>query len=116
LLRNEGVDPHVFAASARTLILENPQNYHAFGVYWFLVKALLKRIYPPAEMPLLGDYVDEAVVERMPKGLSLAELLAAASDEYAANVSLCTPSRSLEDPDGEVFTLFDPDVEGGAPS
>jgi hypothetical protein len=109
-------DPRTFAANARTLLLEKPQNYHAFGVFWFLVKALLKRIYPPAEMPLLGDYVDPTVVERMPKGLSLGELLSLAGEEYAANASLGTPSHSLEDPDGEVFVLFDPDVEGGAPS
>lgn len=105
-------DPHAFAANARALLLERPVNYRAFGVFWYLVKALLKRIYPPAEMPLLGDFVDASVVERMPKGLSLRELLAAAADEYAANAGLGTPAHRLEDPDGEFFVLLDPDLEG----
>lgn len=109
---DEGADPHAFAANARALLIENPANYRAFGVYWFLVKALLKRIYPSAEMPILGDYVDPSVIERMPKGLTLGELLAAAGEEYGANSSLGTPADRLEDPDGEFFTLADPDMGG----
>lgn len=107
-----GLDPMTFAANARTLILQNPRNYLAFGVYWFLVKALLKKVYPQAELPLLGDYVDESVIERMPKGLGLNELLELASAEYAANMGLGTPQHRLEDPDGEFFTLADPDMGG----
>lgn len=110
---NQGLDPHAFAANARTLILQQPQNYRAFGCYWFLVKALLRKVYPAAEIPLLGDYVDQSVVERMPKGLAVSELLALASEEYAANMRLGTPPNRLEDPeDGEFFVLSDPDMGG----
>ncbi|HKT52847.1 MAG TPA: hypothetical protein VJP88_00230 [Caulobacteraceae bacterium] len=110
---NQGLDPYAFAANARTLILEQPRNYAAFGAYWFLVKALLKKVYPSAEVPLLGDYVDQSVVDRMPKGLVLSELLELAGEEYAANMRLGTPTTRLEDPeDGEFFTLSDPDMGG----
>ncbi len=112
MLRNEGVDPKVFAESARTLLLQNPANYRAFGAYWFLVKALLKRIYPPEEIPMLGDYEDQTVIARMPAGLGLAELLAAAGVEYQANATLGTRRERLEDEDGEFFTLSDPDMGG----
>lgn len=108
---NIGLDVHGFAANARQLILERPSNYRAFGVYWFLVKALLKKLYPPAEMPLLGDFEDQSVIDRMPKGLGLTELLSLASEEYAANMGLGTPRHRLEDPDGEFFILSDPDLE-----
>lgn len=104
--------PAEFAANARTLLLENPRNYLAFGVYWFLVKALLKRIYPPAELPMLGDFMDETVIERMPQGLDLADYLDLASEEYAANMRLGTPAHRLEDPEGQFFTLADPDMGG----
>lgn len=107
---NEGLVPTEFAANARALILENPRNYLAFGVYWFLVKALLRKVYPQAEIPMLSDYVDESVVERMPKGLTLTELLERASEEYATNQRLGTPASLLEDDDGETFTLSDPDM------
>jgi hypothetical protein len=112
-MRNDGLDPIGFAANARTLILEQPRNYTAFGAYWFLVKALLRRVYEPAEIPLLGVYEDPSVIDRMPKGLGLADLLQLAGEEYAVNRSLGTPPDKLEDPrDGEFFTLSDPDMGG----
>lgn len=110
---NEGLDPMAFAANARTLILQEPRNYVAWGAYWFLVKALLRKVYPPAELPMLGDYVDQSVVDRMPKGLGLPDLLELAAEEYAANRRLGTPATRLEDPeDDEFFTLSDPDMGG----
>jgi len=112
-LRNAGLDPMEFAANARKLILEQPRNYTAFGAYWFLVKALLKRVYEPAEIPLLGDYEDPTVIERMPKGLPLSMLLEFAAREYADNMAFGTPADRLEDPeDDEFFTLSDPDMGG----
>jgi hypothetical protein len=109
-LNDEGMDVQAFAASARTLILQNPRNYLGFGVMWFLVKALLRKTYEPAEIPLLGDYVDQSVIDRMPKGLSLTELLSLAAEEYSTNQRLGTPANRLEDDEGEFFTLFDPDM------
>lgn len=112
-LENEGPLPLEFAANARAVILQQPRNYTAFGAYWYLVKALLKRVYEPAEIPLLGDYEDPSVIDRMPKGLGLQALLWLASEEYADNQRLGTPPNRLEDPeDGEFFTLSDPDMGG----
>jgi hypothetical protein len=109
-LNDEGMDVQAFAASARALILENPRNYLAFGSMWFLVKALLRKLYEPAEIPLLGDYVDQSVIDRMPKGVPLSELLERAAEEYSTNMRLGTPASLLEDDEGETFTLSDPDM------
>jgi hypothetical protein len=109
-LNDEGMDVQAFAASARALILENPRNYLGFGQYWFLVKALLRKVFEPEQIPLLGPYVDESVIERMPKGVPLSELLERAAEEYATNMRLGTPAGLLEDDEGETFTLSDPDM------
>ncbi len=59
---------------------------------------------------MLGEYVDQSVIDRMPKGLGLTELLELASKEFADNLSLGTPATRLEDLEGEFFTLADPDM------
>lgn len=106
---NQGVDPNTFAASARTLLLEDRGNWRNFGVYWFLVKALLRKRYPPQELPL-GTHQDESVIERMPFATDLPHLLELAGEEYAFNATLGAGRTTYEDPDGEHFMLIDPDM------
>lgn len=106
------IDPRLFAESTRALLTEDPRRYRNFGVYWFLVKALLKRYYDRHQMPILGDFVDQGVVERMPPFESVLDGLQAAADEYRQNASFNLGGNRLEDPDGESFILIDTDVEG----
>lgn len=106
---NAGVDPQEFAANARTLLLEDRSNWRKFGCFWPLVKALLRRTYSDAELPL-GTYQDESVVERMPKGLPLSDLLAMAGEEYAFNAALGAGRMENEDDSGETFLQQDPDM------
>lgn len=106
---NAGLDPVDFAANARLLLIEDRQNWRRFGHYWPLVKALLRKIYPDEELPL-GSYQDESVVERMPKGEALTELLAKACEEYAFNATLGAGRMETEDDEGEVFLMQDPDM------
>ena len=105
------VDPETFARSVRALLNEDPRRYRNFGVYWYLVKAVLKRFYDRQNLYLLGDYEDRAVIDRMPQHATLGEALAAAIEEYQHNVSFNLGLARIEDADGETLTLHDPDAE-----
>lgn len=105
-------DPRVFAESVRALLSEDVRRYRNFGVFWFVVKGVLKRYFDRNEMPILGDYVDESVMDRMPKWLDLDGLLAAAAAEYQENASFNLGRNRVSDGHGEFFSLIDPDVEG----
>lgn len=107
------IDPKTFAASTLQLLQQDPRRYRAFGVYWYLVKAVLKKYYTRDNLHLLGDHVDQSVVERMPAHADLQEALAAATDEYRQNASFGMGSNWVEDPvGGGTFQLVDPDAGG----
>lgn len=107
---NATIEPAAFAANVRALLHEDPRRYRAFGVYWYLVKAVLKRFYDRHEMPMLGAYEDPTVIERMPPGLGLREYLELASAEYEDNARFNLDRDLVEDPHGEFFRLQDPDM------
>lgn len=111
---NTSIAPAEFAASVRTLLDEDVRRYRNFGAYWFFVKALLKRFYDRHQMPILGDYEDKDVNAMIPEDVraSLGGMLAAAAAEYQSNAAFNLGQNKLENPDGEFFTLIDPDVEG----
>lgn len=104
-----GVDPYEFATNARTILLEDRSRWRSFGVYWPLVKALLRKRFSDAELPL-GDYVDQELVSRMPKGLALPELLALAGEEFTHNATLNQNRSMVEDPEGQHVLMVDPDM------
>jgi hypothetical protein len=104
--------PATFAESARALITEDWRAYRAFGMYWYFVKALLRRFYDRHQMPMIGDYEDPDVIALMPTGLSAVEMIQAATAEYQDNAATRMWSNVCEDGDGESFTLIDPDMPG----
>lgn len=105
------IDPRQFAASTVALLAEKPARYRNFGVYWFFVKALLKRAgYTRDNLYLLGDYEDPSVIEAMPKHESLAEALEAASDEYRANAAHNLGRSEIITPEGNKIFIFDEDA------
>lgn len=104
------IDPKTFAASTLQLLQQDPRRYKNFGVYWYLVKAVLKHFYTRENLHLLGDFQDQSVIERMPPAASLPEALEAAAAEYQQNASFNLGRNQIEAPDGEVFTLIDPDA------
>lgn len=112
MLRNEGIDPAEFAASTRALLDEDPRRYRNFGIWWFFVKALLKRFYDRHEMPILGDYVDPDVIARMPAVADAGEAMRRAAEEYAHNAAFNMGRVVVEDDDGGHLTIIDPDVPG----
>lgn len=104
------MNPRAFAESTLQLLQQDPRRYRLFGVWWYLVKEVLKRFYTRENLHLLGDYRDPAVVERMPPVASLEEALQAAVEEYRQNAVLNMGRNEVEAPDGEVFILYDPDA------
>lgn len=107
----EAIDPRQFAASTMALLSEKPERYRNFGVYWFFVKALLKRLgYTRDNLYLLGEYEDPGVVAAMPAHQSLQAVLAAATEEYRANASINLNRASVLTPGGEEIVIFDEDA------
>lgn len=104
------IDPKTFAASTLQLLQEDPRRYRNFGTHWYLVKEVLKRFYTRDNLHLLGDYRDLTVIERMPPHADLQDALAAAIEEYRQNASFNLGRQVVAAPDGEVFTLIDPDA------
>jgi hypothetical protein len=104
------IDPKVLAGNVLQLLQADPRRYKLFGVYWYFIKALLKRYYTKDNLYLLGDFVDQTVIERMPQEQTLEETLDAAIAEYQRNFSYGL-GRNPVDPDGEEFVLFDQDSD-----
>lgn len=105
------IDPKTFAASTLQLLQQDPRRYKFFGVYWFLVKALMKRFYDQHNLYLLGEYMDADVIDRMPKHENLQEAISAAIHEYRQNASFNLGRGEVEDPTGGgAFLLRDTDA------
>lgn len=104
------IEPKQFAASTLQLLQSDPSKYRNFGPYWYLVKEVLKRFYTRDNLYMLGDYRDQSVIDRMPAHESLAEALEAAAETYQINAAYRLGSNQVEDADGELFTLLDPDA------
>jgi len=104
------IAPETFAASTLQLLQQDPRRYFLFGVYWFFVKALLRRYYTRDNLHLLGEYMDPDCMARMPEHATLQEALAAAVEEYRQNAAFNLGRAEVEDPTGGgLFVLHDED-------
>jgi len=106
------MDHKTFAESTLELLQADPSRYRNFGIYWYLVKALLKKYYTQDNFYLLGDYVDRTVTDRLPDGQTLDESLDAAIEEYRYNAVYNLGRSTVLDDDGEEFILMDQDADG----
>lgn len=95
---------------------ENPAHYRRFGVWWWPVKLALHVTGHGPEVPGLSTlppgrapYFDEEQVAMVPKA-GVQETLAAAFEEYGQNARFGRPNGQVEAPDGEVVTVYDPDM------
>ncbi|HET8550880.1 MAG TPA: hypothetical protein VFM97_00200 [Gammaproteobacteria bacterium] len=87
----------------------DPRHYRNFGVYWWPVKALLRRFYTRDNLYMLGMFEDPDVAALVPN-LGLQDMLAAAFEEYEQNARLGLASAEVEAPNGETVTIYDPDA------
>lgn len=87
----------------------NPQSYRNFGIYWWPVKALLRRQFGREQLYLLGDYVDEDGAARVPEA-GLEETLRAALAEYGHNARYNLGRPTVFDADGSPYYIHDQDA------
>lgn len=99
-----------YAANVRKLLDEDLKRYRNFGVYWFFIKALLKKFYDRNQMPILGPYIDREVVAAMPEFETLEAALTAAAEEYGRNAVFNLGRSTVTAENGEEITIFDNDV------
>lgn len=104
------VSAQEYAANVRKLLDEDPKRYRNFGVYWFFIKALLKKFYDRNQMPILGPYIDPEVVAAMPQFETLEAALTAAAEEYGRNAVFNLGRSTVTAENGEEITIFDNDV------
>jgi hypothetical protein len=101
------------AAALRNVLQQlqtEPRRYKLFGVWWPAMKALLKRAgYGPEQLYMLGDYQDQATAALVPSA-GLEDTLVAALEEYGHNARFPHPDGLVEDPDGELVTIYDEDA------
>jgi hypothetical protein len=88
----------------------DPRNYRNFGIYWWPVKRVLKRLYTRDNLYMLGDYEDEEVAAMVPVGLNLDDLMQAALEEYGRNATFNLNSAQVANTEGEPVTIFDEDA------
>ena len=102
--------PAQLAGNIRKILDDNVTAYRNFGVYWYFVKAFLKRHYDQAAMPILGPFEQPDVVERMPAYTSFEDAMHDALLTWRANYENNMGRATSIGPDDEPVTLFDEDV------
>lgn len=108
------MDVHAALRNVLSQLQVEPRRYKLFGVYWWPVKALLKRSgYGPDQLGLLGAYQDPETAAMVPPA-GLVETLRAAFLEYQANARYPRPDGRVENPDGELVSIIDPDAGANA--
>lgn len=112
-------EPIDVPAALRNIVAElqaNPANYRRFGVWWWPVKLALHVTGMGPQVPGLSTlrpgqepYMDtEQAAMVTQRGVQ--DTLAAAFEEYGHNARFGRPNGQVEAPDGEVVTVYDPDI------
>jgi len=102
--------PDQIATNIRKTLDADIKSYRNFGVFWYFIKAFLKRHYDRDQMPILGPFEQPDVVARMPAYESAADALHDALLTWRANWENNMGSATSIGPDDEPVTLFDEDV------
>lgn len=110
---NSDVAPINVAGTLKNILQqlqEEPQRYKLFGVWWWPVKALLRRLYTTDNLYMLGPYQDEKTAAMVLRE-NLQDTMRAALEEYGFNAVYPHPAGMVENPDGEMVLIFDADAE-----
>lgn len=91
------------------MLVKRPDLYKTFGVYWWAMKAALKK-HHPGDAWFKGDYFDQLMYDRAWHGSLFKTVLAAAV--YHAQHDLVTSAHDWTDSQGEErqYTLIDEDA------
>lgn len=94
------------ALGIASMLEKDPSIYKTFGVYWWAIKAAIKKYYS-GKAWFTGDYFDQLMYERAWHGSQFRTVLAGAI--YQENHRLITSGHEYTGKDGEdySYTLFD---------
>ncbi len=97
------------ALGVASMLEAQPSLYKTFGVYWWAIKAALKKYYP-GKAWFMGGYFDQLMYERAWHGSLFRTVLAATI--YHGNHRLITSGHEYIGKDEEeyTYTLFDEDA------
>jgi len=98
-----------FARNILQILQTKPQRYREFGVYWWLIKELLKEHYSKDDLYLLGNFTDTQIHERLPD-VSEDELIHLAILEHQQNAAYNLGRNSVNDHEGEPYVIYDEDA------
>lgn len=104
------IPPDQLAKNIRIMLDDNVKYYRNFGVYWYFVKAFMKKYYTKDNLYLLGDFEQPEVVGRMPKYDNFEDAMHDALMFAQANQMHNMGSPTSIAPDDEPVTLFDEDA------
>lgn len=105
----DAIDIEKAMRNTLAVLQADPARYRNFGVYWWPVKALLRRYYTKDNLYLLGTYEDPDGASRVPR-VGLQEMLELAFEEYEKNARLGMGGNQVEDADGESYMIYDQDA------
>jgi hypothetical protein len=104
------MDVHAALRNILQALQADPTRYKRFGIWWWPVKALLKRAgYGPENLYLLGSYVDPGTAALVPR-LGLEDTMREALAEFGANSRYPREAGQVEGPDGEIVVIHDEDA------
>jgi len=107
---SDAIDVRTTLRNVLQQLQEEPQRYKLFGVYWWPIKAFLKRVgYGREQLYMLGDYQDATTAALVPK-MDMADTMRTALEEYGRNARYPHPGGMVEDPDGEMVMIYDEDA------
>ncbi len=104
------IDTHAALRNILQQLQTEPKRYKLFGIWWWPVKALLRRAgYGPEQCYLLGGYQDADTASMVPH-LNLHDTMTAALEEYGQNARYPSSDGTVENVDGERVIVMDEDA------
>jgi hypothetical protein len=92
------------------MLSNNIRHYRNFGVYWYFMKAFLKRYYTKDNLYILGDFEQPEVMARMPEYENFEDAMHDALLTAYQNQQYNMDGATSIGPDDELVTLFDADA------
>lgn len=104
-----GFDVKSVLKNILTVLQKKPAHYRTFGIYWWPVKAMLKRYYTTEHLYMLGDYEDPDGAARVPD-VGVQRMLKLALEEQMMNATYGMGGNRVTDTEGEPYVIFDEDA------
>lgn len=89
-----------------------PMRYRWYGVWWWPIKAMLKRAGWGQNLPMLRNYLDPEAIATIPADLSAGQVLAEGLAQYQIAARFAPQKEWVDTPAGDdMIRIYDADVE-----